>query len=125
MDPFLPSSDMQTCRLPVCQNDWSLCQAGPLEAEVGTSEEIERRLEPLYRRLRLPEGRLELMTGIRERRFWEAGVLPSDKSIASGELAIAGAGIERRDIGGADPRIRLPRLPRTRHGLPHASRLAP
>ena len=39
------------------------------------------------------------MTGIRERRFWEAGVLPSDKSIASGELAIAGAGIERRDIG--------------------------
>ena len=29
-------------------------------------------LEPLYRRLRLPEGRLELMTGIRQRRFWPA-----------------------------------------------------
>jgi len=70
-----------------------------LPDETVTSEEIERRLEPLYRRLRLPEGRLELMTGIRERRFWEAGVLPSDQSIASGELAIAAAGIERREIG--------------------------
>lgn len=70
-----------------------------LPDETVTSEEIERRLEPLYRRLRLPEGRLELMSGIRERRFWEVGVLPSDKSIASGESALAAAGIERREIG--------------------------
>ena len=42
-----------------------------LPDEIVTSDEIERRLEPLYRRLRLPEGRLEHMTGIRERRFWE------------------------------------------------------
>lgn len=70
-----------------------------LPDEAVTSEEIERRLEPLYRRLRLPEGRLELMTGIRERRFWEPGVLPSDKSMASGELAIAAAGIDRSQIG--------------------------
>ncbi len=70
-----------------------------LPEETVTSAEIERRLEPLYRRLRLPEGRLELMTGIRERRFWEAGVLPSDKSIESGEAAIAAAGIERSEIG--------------------------
>jgi 3-oxoacyl-[acyl-carrier-protein] synthase-3 len=39
------------------------------------------------------------MSGIRERRFWEPGVLPSDKSIESGELAIAAAGIDRRQIG--------------------------
>jgi acyl-CoA:acyl-CoA alkyltransferase len=45
---------------------------------VVTSEEIETRLAPLYERLHLPEGRLELMTGIRERRFWETGMLPSD-----------------------------------------------
>ena len=32
-----------------------------------TSEQLEARLEPLYRRLRLPEGRLELISGIRER----------------------------------------------------------
>jgi 3-oxoacyl-[acyl-carrier-protein] synthase-3 len=70
-----------------------------LPDETVSSEEIERRLEPLYRRLRLPEGRLELMTGIRERRFWEPGVLPSDKSIESGTGAIAAAGIDRQEIG--------------------------
>jgi 3-oxoacyl-[acyl-carrier-protein] synthase-3 len=70
-----------------------------LPEEVVTSEEIERRLEPLYRRLRLPAGRLELMSGIRERRFWEPGVLPSDKSVDSGEKALRAAGLERWHIG--------------------------
>ena len=79
----------------VCLEAVSYC----LPDETVSSEEIERRLEPLYRRLRLPEGRLELMSGIRERRFWEPGVLPSDKSIASGELAVAAAGIDRDRIG--------------------------
>ena len=40
-----------------------------LPEEVLTSDDLEQRLEPLYKRLRLPSGRLELMTGIRERRF--------------------------------------------------------
>ena len=40
-----------------------------LPDEIVTTAEIERRLAPLYERLRLPEGRLELMSGIRERRF--------------------------------------------------------
>ena len=79
----------------VCLEAVSYC----LPDETVSSEELERRLEPLYRRLRLPEGRLELMSGIRERRFWEPGVLPSEKSIASGEWVIAAAGIERREIG--------------------------
>jgi len=70
-----------------------------LPEEIVSSDEIERRLEPLYRRLRLPEGRLELMSGIRERRFWAPGVLPSEKSIASGERAIRAAGIDREHIG--------------------------
>jgi len=70
-----------------------------LPDEIITSDEIERRLEPLYRRLRLPEGRLELMSGIRERRFWEPGVLPSNKSVESGQKAIEAAGIDRAHIG--------------------------
>ncbi|HRI83269.1 MAG TPA: 3-oxoacyl-ACP synthase III, partial [Opitutaceae bacterium] len=53
-----------------------------LPSEVLSSTEIERRLQPLYERLRLPEGRLELMTGIRERRVWPAGTRPSDASAA-------------------------------------------
>jgi 3-oxoacyl-[acyl-carrier-protein] synthase III len=69
-----------------------------LPAEVVTSAEIEARLRTLYRRLRLPEGRLELMSGIRERRFWPRGTLPSQISVQSAERAIAAAGIDRRRI---------------------------
>lgn len=70
-----------------------------LPDEIVTSEEIERRLQPLYERLRLPQGRLELMTGIRERRFWSPGTMPSDKSIESAEKAIQAAGMDRQYIG--------------------------
>jgi acyl-CoA:acyl-CoA alkyltransferase len=67
--------------------------------EVISSDDIERRLEPLYRRLKLPEGRLELMSGIRERRLWRRGARPSDKSIDSGRKAIAAASIDPSEIG--------------------------
>lgn len=70
-----------------------------LPDEIVTSAQIEESLAPLYRRLRLPEGRLELMTGIRERRFWPPGMLPSEASIASAQRALAAAGIDRRHIG--------------------------
>lgn len=70
-----------------------------LPDEIVTSAQIEAALAPLYRRLRLPEGRLELMTGIRERRFWPPGMLPSEGSMASARRAIAAAGIDRRHIG--------------------------
>jgi 3-oxoacyl-[acyl-carrier-protein] synthase-3 len=67
--------------------------------EVVTSAEIELRLEPLYTRLRLPEGRLELMTGIRQRRFWLPDVPPSDKSVETAAKALDRAGIDRQQIG--------------------------
>lgn len=49
-----------------------------------TSADIEERLRPLYERLKLPEGRLELMTGIERRHFWEPGYLPSQASADAG-----------------------------------------
>ena len=67
--------------------------------EVVSSEAIERRLEPLYSRLRLPAGRLELMTGIRERRFWPRGTLPSQMSVVSARRAIEAAAIDATHIG--------------------------
>jgi 3-oxoacyl-[acyl-carrier-protein] synthase III len=70
-----------------------------LPDEVVTTAELERRLAPLYRRLRLPEGRLELMTGIRERRFFPPGTRPSDVSIESARRAIAASGIDPRHFG--------------------------
>ncbi|WP_145088775.1 3-oxoacyl-ACP synthase III [Anatilimnocola aggregata] len=67
--------------------------------EVLSSDEIETRLAPLYQRLRLPEGRLELISGIRERRLWPRGMRPSEQSIVSGQRAIANAGIDPQRIG--------------------------
>lgn len=67
--------------------------------EVVTTDDLELRLEPLYSRLRLPAGRLELMTGIRERRFWPRGTLPSDISIGSGRLALEAANFSSARIG--------------------------
>lgn len=55
---------------------------------------IEQKLGPLYERLRLPEGRLELMTGIKERRFWEHDVRPSEIAAEAGRKAIASSGID-------------------------------
>ncbi len=66
---------------------------------VVTSAELERRLAPIYERFSLHEGRLELMTGIRERRFWEEGTLPSDGSTRAGRLALQAGGISPDDIG--------------------------
>mgnify|MGYP001826287355 CR=1 FL=1 len=67
--------------------------------EVWTSDEIERRLQPIYQRLKLPEGRLELMSGIGERRVWPTGTVPSGPSIRSGKLALEAAGIDVDAVG--------------------------
>jgi|SRR5271157_3902599 len=70
-----------------------------LPDEVWTSSQIEERLRPLYERLRLPFGRLELMTGIRERRMWPSGTRPSDASAAAGRAALAASSLDREQIG--------------------------
>ena len=51
-----------------------------LPEQIMTSVEIEDRLAPVYERLKLPTGRIEMMTGIRERRYWPPGTMPSDLS---------------------------------------------
>lgn len=63
-----------------------------------TSGEIERRLEPAYSRLRLLEGRLELMTGIQKRHFFDPGTLPSDASAQAGEKLFHETGFDRSQI---------------------------
>ncbi len=63
-----------------------------------TSGEIEERLKPVYERLKLPAGRLELMTGIRERRIWDTGTLPSDASTRAGRKALERTAVEKERI---------------------------
>ncbi|MEY3829272.1 MAG: hypothetical protein RL636_973 [Verrucomicrobiota bacterium] len=69
-----------------------------LPPEVWTSDEVERRLAPLYGRLKLPEGRLELMTGIKERRFWPQAIRPSEISALAGRRALQAAAVGPADI---------------------------
>lgn len=70
-----------------------------LPKEIWTSEDVEAKLAPLYQRLKLPEGRLELMTGIQQRRFWPAEDRPSKMSINSCQMAIEAAEIDPSQIG--------------------------
>ncbi|OGV81076.1 MAG: 3-oxoacyl-ACP synthase III [Lentisphaerae bacterium RIFOXYB12_FULL_65_16] len=69
-----------------------------LPPQVVTSAMLEKWMKPLYDRLNLPEGRLELMTGIRERRFWKPGTKPSEASAKAARLAIDLAGLAIREV---------------------------
>ena len=68
-----------------------------LPPETWTSSLIEEELAPLYDRLNLPHGRLELMTGIRERRFWPASYRPSEASADAGN-ALLEAGVDGGEV---------------------------
>ena len=63
-----------------------------------SSAELEERLSPVYNRLKLPYGRLELMSGIRERYFWDTGTRPSQGAAQAGAKAITAAGLAADDI---------------------------
>jgi 3-oxoacyl-[acyl-carrier-protein] synthase-3 len=69
-----------------------------LPDEVWTSAQIEERLRPLYERLKLPFGRLELMSGIRERRVWPEGTRASDASAAAGRAVLARSALRAEQI---------------------------
>jgi len=69
-----------------------------LPERVVTSAWIEEQLAPLYQALKIPRGRIEALTGIRERRWWEDGFKVSEGAAAAGERAIADARIEKTRI---------------------------
>jgi len=69
-----------------------------LPEETWTSAAIEERLRPLYERLKLPAGRLELMTGIKERRQWPAGTKPSDASAKAGKAVLQRSGFKPEQV---------------------------
>ncbi len=69
-----------------------------LPETVVTSAQIERELAPVYERFNLHEGRLEMMTGIRERRFWDNGTLPSDASTRAGRRALEASGVSPQQV---------------------------
>jgi 3-oxoacyl-[acyl-carrier-protein] synthase-3 len=64
-----------------------------------SSAELEARLEPTLKRLRVPKGLLEGLTGIKARRMWDETILPSDAAALAGARAIAEAGIDAGRLG--------------------------
>jgi 3-oxoacyl-[acyl-carrier-protein] synthase-3 len=70
-----------------------------LAPNVVTSEDIEQRLEPLYRELHFKPGQLEALTGIRERRFWNRNHVLHEGAVKAGRKALEGAEISPQDIG--------------------------
>jgi len=70
-----------------------------LPETIVSSEQIEARLDPLYQKLKLPHGRLELMTGIKERRMWSPGTRPSQLSSMAGNNLIEKLNINKEEIG--------------------------
>ncbi len=63
-----------------------------------SSQELEDRLAPVYERLKLPHGRLELMSGIKERRFWGNGMTPSSAAAMAGKKALDISGVPKEEI---------------------------
>ncbi len=70
-----------------------------LPPEVVTTNALEEELSPLYERLHLPYGRLELMTGIQERRLWNRGILPGDESVVTGQELLRVTGFDPGRVG--------------------------
>ena len=66
---------------------------------VVSSEELEARLEPLYRTLRIPPGQLQALTGIEERRWWDPGFPLSSGAIAAAHHALEAADVRPDQLG--------------------------
>lgn len=69
-----------------------------LPEKIVSSDDIENQLEKVYEGLRLPQGRLELMTGIKERRAWPRGTRPSDLATAAAEKLFHDKVIKRDEV---------------------------
>src|SRR3954470_22536405 len=65
---------------------------------VVSTAELEARLQPLYDRLRLPQGQLEAMTGIHERRWWHADHRITDGAVTAARNALSAADIKPSEI---------------------------
>ena len=68
---------------------------------VVTSSELEEHLRPVYKSLYIPEGQLEALTGIIERRWWEPGYRLSNGAIAAARKALAKSGVKPEDLEAA------------------------
>lgn len=65
---------------------------------VMSTAELESRLTPVYKTLRMAPGQLELLTGISERRWWEPGYPLSAGAAAAAKKALSAADLSADDL---------------------------
>ncbi|MCL2742934.1 MAG: 3-oxoacyl-ACP synthase III [Planctomycetaceae bacterium] len=70
-----------------------------LPDEIVSTGTLEKQLEPVYSRLRLPAGRLELLTGITERCVWNKGTTIGAQSTITARKLIQQSGVNPQHIG--------------------------
>lgn len=70
-----------------------------LPPNVIASDDLEDRLEPVYKALRVQRGQLEAITGIHERRFWNPGYKMYEGAVEAGKKAMQASGISPGSIG--------------------------
>jgi 3-oxoacyl-[acyl-carrier-protein] synthase-3 len=66
---------------------------------VVSSKDLEKRLEPVYKSMRLNPGQLEALTGIYERRYWPTRHSMHEGASIAAKRAIAKSGLSPSDIG--------------------------
>lgn len=64
-----------------------------------TSDWLEDQIGETMARLGVPKGRLEQLSGIRERRFWDQGTRPSDVATMAARKALAAADVDPARVG--------------------------
>lgn len=70
-----------------------------LPPNVITSAQLEAYFAHTLKRLGLPPGQVEKLSGIKERRWWDEGVQPSTVAAMAGKRAMDRAGLTPKDIG--------------------------
>lgn len=66
---------------------------------VVSSKDLEKRLESVYKKMRLNMGQLEALTGIYERRYWPHRHSMHEGASIAAKRAIAKSGLSAKDIG--------------------------
>lgn len=64
-----------------------------------SSDWLEDQISDTMQRLGVPRGRLEQLSGIRERRFWDAGTRPSDVATLAARKVLAAADVDPKRVG--------------------------
>ena len=66
---------------------------------VVTTTELEQRLGPLYDKLHMQQGQLEVLTGINERRWWEPNFPISEGAVRAARKTLRASNVSPNDIG--------------------------